>query len=55
MACQSKYILKTTIDVNLGYIAGSICTIMSIAYDNNVDINSIDVIFDGDIDYVRGM
>jgi hypothetical protein len=46
MACQSKYILKTIIDVNLGFIAVSICTILSIAYN---------VIFDGHIDSVGGL
>jgi hypothetical protein len=50
VACQSKYILKTIIDLNLGYISRSICTIMSIANDKNGEVNDINVIFDGDID-----
>ena len=47
MVCQRKFILKTIIDVNLGYIPGSICTILSIAYGNNGEIIGINVLFDG--------
>ncbi len=53
MASQSKYVLKTIIDVSLGYIPGSICTILSNVYGNNGDIIGVNVLFDGANDSVR--